>query len=82
MRLNNDGEWELDPEHFKVICQKCGKVGEIDIHKFYPSFILRVGQMPTSDVEIWEYHLCRSCYDQDKYEKGYESEDDSREVER
>lgn len=57
--------FEVDYKKFKVICQKCGKVGEIDTFKpenersFFKRWDERRGNK--WNEPILDYYLCREC---------------------
>jgi len=63
------GEYEiiLDIYRFKVVCQKCGKVGHIDLTRYIQDFFIK--KMPLDEYidkgEIKsypDYYVCRGCH--------------------
>ena len=64
---------EIDVHHFKVICQTCGKTGEVDFDKPQREmgWMLRFGHEP--GCEDFEYNQCIDCFDkEDKDERKME----------
>jgi len=61
-------KWNVDFKKFKVICQRCGKTGEIDY--FEPSGF--VGLVTKHKHGYIEYFLCLECF-----EKLYRQVDDA-----
>ena len=63
---------EIDTQHFKVICQTCGKTGETDFNKPQreTGWALRFGyqEMPLE----YEYHQCMDCADKENEEESLE----------
>ena len=56
-------DWEANRANWKIICQRCGKVGTIDNDKTNVSWYLHWYTMEfvgRDDIEV-EYHLCSHC---------------------
>jgi len=57
--------FEVNYNKFKVICQKCGKTGEIDTHKLVGElgFIRRMDERRGHEWRepVLDYYLCREC---------------------
>ncbi len=59
-------EFEPDPRRFKVVCQRCGKTGEVDFKKPLGEmgWHLMFWDYDTEDGYTFtiEYYLCDECY--------------------
>lgn len=64
--------FKVKENKFKVICQKCGKTGEISFldKPEVTGFILCFGEKEDSDKVLeFEYYLCIPCYARSEIEK-------------
>jgi len=53
---------EIDLLNFKVICQKCGKTGMVDLTKYIDEeFIKREGGVERY-VPTFIYYICKKCF--------------------
>lgn len=58
-----DENWEPDTKKFKVVCQACGKLGQIDfdVPSKEAGFMLNFIDV---DEGNYEYNLCMECEDE------------------
>jgi|Deesub1362A_J573_1020465.scaffolds.fasta_scaffold01443_3 hypothetical protein len=57
--------FKVDTSNFKVICQRCGKTGQIDFDGPQNTFVLLFGQTECHEHPVeYEYTLCFGCYEE------------------
>lgn len=56
---------DIDYQHFKVICQNCGKTGVIDFAKPQKEneFMRRFGRDRNGNK--FEYYMCKNCFSEE-----------------